>query len=234
MNLNNSAIIYFTRSSGKEARSKRWHHKFQVQEQISSQLILSTQKVLEKTGIPVILINEHKQTGETFGERISNAFEDVFKLGYEKLILVGNDTIGLTEIELLKADQLLSSQSGVIGETKDGGSYLIGFQREYFSRVQSQFEGIAWQTKSVFSELFDLIQPASHEQFPIKFDLNNASDLALLLKRKGLHDIKQYILLILCELNEWKRPTKDQKPVNTAWINTISFRGPPLVLFNSY
>jgi hypothetical protein len=227
--LNHSAIIYFKRSSGKEARSKRWHHKFQVQEQISSQLILCTQKVLEKSGIPVILIDEHKQTGETFGERISNAFEDVFKLGYEKLILVGNDTIGLTANELLKADKLLSSQSGVIGETKDGGSYLIGFQREYFSRIQSQFEGITWQTKTVCDELFDLIQPASRGQFPVKFDLNNASDLALLLKRKGLREIKQQILLILSSLNEWKGPKKNKKHINSTWINTISFRGPPLV-----
>ena len=53
--------------------------------------------ILNNTGLDVIVIDEHSQRGNSFGEKISSAFEDIFALGYESLVLVGNDSVGLTD-----------------------------------------------------------------------------------------------------------------------------------------
>jgi len=90
------------------------------------------------------------QTGKDLGEKMSNAFRDEFKRGYDRLILIGTDIPEITESVLLQAFDILETKDAVIGPASDGGYYLIGFKKESFS--EKIFHDMNWSTTDVFGE----------------------------------------------------------------------------------
>lgn len=184
--------------------------------------------MLKKSGLPIIVIDENSQVGATFGERIRNAFESTFQLGYDQLIMVGNDTVGLHQSEIARANNLLKTQSGVIGETTDGGSYLIGFQKAFFDTISERFQEISWKTNTVFSELEALIQPDSRLQFPVKYDLDTAADLNALLTRESDHSIRKSVLTLLANLTDWLSFPVKRKDADVSWLIANSLKAPPI------
>jgi rSAM/selenodomain-associated transferase 1 len=89
------------------------------------------------------------QRGVDLGERMYNAFLDVFRSGHEKAVLIGTDIPHIDSEMLLGYMVQLDQFPAVIGPSEDGGYYLIGFRSNSLSR--DLFEGIAWSTPSVFS-----------------------------------------------------------------------------------
>ena len=90
------------------------------------------------------------QRGEDLGERMDNAFRDVFAEGCGKAVIIGCDIPDLSPELIIKAFDSLDSAGAVIGPTLDGGYYLIGFQRVKF--VPQIFRGIPWGGKDVFKK----------------------------------------------------------------------------------
>ncbi len=90
------------------------------------------------------------QRGQTLGERMENAFKYVLGLGYDRICLCGSDIPGLDSTELNRSFAMLEAKEMVLGPTYDGGYYLIGFKKEYFS--SKFFSGISWSTVSVYEE----------------------------------------------------------------------------------
>ena len=70
------------------------------------------------------------QRGRDLGERMSRAFRSAFRLGYEKVLLIGTDIPQLTAEILRDAFDALSAHDAVIHPTADGGYYLIGMTKE--------------------------------------------------------------------------------------------------------
>lgn len=70
------------------------------------------------------------QRGRDMGERMSRAFSSAFRLGYEKVLLIGTDIPQLTAKLLQDAFDALSAHDAVIHPTADGGYYLIGMTKE--------------------------------------------------------------------------------------------------------
>ena len=70
------------------------------------------------------------QRGKDLGERMSRAFSSAFRLGYEKVLLIGTDIPQLTTKLLQNAFDALSAYDAVIHPTADGGYYLIGMTEE--------------------------------------------------------------------------------------------------------
>jgi len=70
-----------------------------------------------------------EQRGNTFGERFDAAFEDAANHIPEKtpLVLIGADTPHLSPQFLRKTFVALRERHAVIGESADGGFYLLGF-----------------------------------------------------------------------------------------------------------
>lgn len=68
------------------------------------------------------------QRGKGLGERMSLAFTESFRLGYEKVLLVGTDIPGLSAEILMEAFASLESYDAVVHPTVDGGYYLIGLK----------------------------------------------------------------------------------------------------------
>ena len=87
------------------------------------------------------------QVGETLGERMENAFKNVFNLGYEKIVLIGSDIPSIQPEDIIKGFEILESKDICLGTTFDGGYYLIGM-KTLFKEVFD--ESIKWGKKSVF------------------------------------------------------------------------------------
>jgi len=93
------------------------------------------------------------QHGKDLGERMSNAFQEVFASGADRAVLIGSDIPRINR-ELLEGYLAsLRSYPMTIGPTADGGYYLIGFRAERFD--PSVFRGIDWSTDRVFTQTLD-------------------------------------------------------------------------------
>ncbi len=88
------------------------------------------------------------QQGRDLGERMRGAFVEAFSDGPEKVLLVGSDIPDLSISLINEAFEALDTSNAVIGPARDGGYYLIGFNRASF--LPEIFQGIAWSTDSVF------------------------------------------------------------------------------------
>lgn len=85
------------------------------------------------------------QVGSDLGERMKNAFEEVFSLGFKKVLIIGTDCPEISSKTLIQASQKLDNYELVIGPAEDGGYYLLGMR----ALQKDLFEGIAWSTDSV-------------------------------------------------------------------------------------
>jgi len=87
------------------------------------------------------------QEGGDLGERMSNAFRQAFCRGYQRVILIGSDSPDLSAAILDEALDSLDDNDAVIGPSRDGGYYLIGFRDDSFK--PEVFEGIEWSMETV-------------------------------------------------------------------------------------
>ncbi len=91
-----------------------------------------------------------RQRGKDIGERMYNAFLDVFALGFKRAALIGSDCPDLPARMINQAFTKLAAADVVFGPGTDGGYYLIGCNRDSLSK--SMFSGIPWSTDAVFTE----------------------------------------------------------------------------------
>ena len=68
----------------------------------------------------------YPQKGEGLGERMSQAFEEVFAMGYERVLLTGTDIPQITADIFRQSFRELEEYDAVVNPTEDGGYYLIG------------------------------------------------------------------------------------------------------------
>ena len=91
-----------------------------------------------------------RQAGHDLGEKMSNAFADVFREQVDLAVLIGSDIPYLDSSLIGDFFSRLTEYPLVLGPALDGGYYLIGFQRQLFTpRV---FQNIAWSTATVFGD----------------------------------------------------------------------------------
>ena len=91
------------------------------------------------------------QEGIDLGERMKNAFEDGFKSGFQKIIIIGSDMYDLSEKDLAEAFLKLDHHDFVIGPAKDGGYYLLGMK----SVKEELFSNKAWGTGTVLKHTLE-------------------------------------------------------------------------------
>ena len=90
-------------------------------------------------------VHKEVQSGNDLGEKMNNAFAQLFKSGYKQVVIVGTDCPGINENILEKAFLELDNNDVVIGPATDGGYYLLGI-KEIHNHL---FEKIAWSTSTV-------------------------------------------------------------------------------------
>lgn len=92
----------------------------------------------------------HGQEGGDLGERMKQAFEKMFRLGYKSCVLLGSDIPDLPVSILTGAFKGLRARGAVVGPAGDGGYYLIGFNNRHF--CEAVFRGVDWGTDRVFRQ----------------------------------------------------------------------------------
>ena len=148
-----TAILIFSLSAQLEAERKSL---FGKRNKKSSKgffdiLINRTHEIATSTKADVFVIDESLQKGTSFGERYANAFQELFDLGYNKVLSIGNDTPDLTAKVLKQAVDRIQSNDLVIGPSTDGGVYLLGMHREFFNL--DQFKSLPWLQANLFNTL---------------------------------------------------------------------------------
>jgi len=135
------------------------------------------------------------QTGETLGERIFNAFEFAFKNELDSILMIGTDSPTFPGDFLSTAFQILEQKDSVLGETEDGGFYLIGL-RKLDWRI---FENVEWSSEKTFEQTRNNLEKIgfSFAELPIWYDVDEPKDLERLRKDANLQEFapKTYMWL---------------------------------------
>ena len=120
---------------------------------------------------------KHCQTGIDLGQRMQNAFAELFSNRYDdikKAIIVGSDCPTIDSILIEKAFCQLDQNDLVIGPTYDGGYYLLGM-RDLKPEI---FENISWSTDTVLTSTLNIINsfPWTYSLLPTLNDIDTFSD----------------------------------------------------------
>jgi len=93
------------------------------------------------------------QQGEDLGQRMANAFQELFKMGYKEIVIIGSDMHDLYQEDIEEAFQALETFDYVLGPSEDGGYYLLGMN--HFN--EKLFKNKSWGTDTVLRDtLIDL------------------------------------------------------------------------------
>lgn len=153
MNPKHTAILFFSRDAFAESIHKPLLGIGEKQKNVElAQLMISQTKVaLESSGLDIVHFTQHNQCGKTFGEKLANAFQDVFNMGYQSVIAIGNDTPEIAHLDWTQLKQDIRNNKAIVGPTQRGGAYLIGFSRHQFNKPA--FESLTWQGKNLYTDL---------------------------------------------------------------------------------
>jgi glycosyltransferase A (GT-A) superfamily protein (DUF2064 family) len=191
------AILLFARTPVTEAANKPLSHRFSPKQRLRyfeslNQHILAK---LDSFGCPIVVATDDsshrfgntrnfaatviEQRGKLFGERLSNALRDMFSMGYEQVVCVGNDCLELSATDIESAFHALNSTSSVLGAASDGGAYLIGVRRDYQHDIAKAFAACRWETPHLFSDLLQALrlQQCSVTLLHVRSDIDSEADL---------------------------------------------------------
>ncbi len=123
------------------------------------------------------------QNGADLGERMKNAFLNSFKAGFTQAVLIGTDLPDLPGAILEEAFSALGEGKPVIGPAKDGGYFLIGFERDRF--YPSIFDNMVWGRDDVFQKTCAAFEKTGHPPHTVSEwqDIDEHKDLLDLVDR---------------------------------------------------
>ncbi len=118
------------------------------------------------------------QQGSDLGERMKNAFNNLFENGYEKALIIGTDCPGIEEEIIENAFAQLDNFDVIIGPAKDGGYYLLGMKK----LLSFLFQNIKWSTRSVLKDTIAICKQHKLSYFllPQLADIDVEKDLIYL------------------------------------------------------
>lgn len=133
-------------------------------------------------GIPPPGFKLLAQRGESLGERLCNAAQDLLRQGYGSLCLINSDSPTLPGSVFDLAIESLSREGDrvVLGAAADGGYYLIGVKNVH----PRLFERIAWSTAQVLAHTVERAAEIGLEvvMLPSWYDVDDATTLNQLCK----------------------------------------------------
>ena len=115
------------------------------------------------------------QIGDDLGERMYNAFKDLFGQWAEKVVIVGTDCKELQADIIVEAYKKLNESDVVIGPANDGGYYLLGMNTLY----KELFFNKVWSSENVLLDtILDLKKlNVKYELLPVLNDIDYKEDL---------------------------------------------------------
>lgn len=227
---NEIALIFFSRTEKAETKAKSWvkGHK-RTNTQVATSLIFQSSQLIQRSGLPVFHYHEGNQRGKTFGERLANAYQEVFDLGYTAAIAIGNDCPELASINWEHAIEQLYEGNCVLGPSLRGGAYFIGITATAFKK--ETFSKLSWQTNKT---LADLISYCTSETNPVIYlgtlrDINSFHDLLKSAKSAQINiGFKKLLIGLIGGLQKLNCHLPDQFLPKTIFLSLLSGRAPPL------
>lgn len=143
-----------------------------------------------------------RQAGHDLGEKMSNAFADVFREQVDLAVLIGSDIPYLDSSLIGEFFSKLMEYPLVLGPARDGGYYLIGFQRQLFTpRV---FQNIAWSTATVFKETLQRAKESTLRVYSGKMlvDIDTLEELRSVLSDGALQKSMPRLMGVFEEIQE--------------------------------
>ena len=120
------------------------------------------------------------QRGDSFGERLLAAAEDILRCGYGSVCLIDSDspTVPAAAFHQAAAELARPGDRIVLGPSHDGGYYLIGLKLAH----PEPFSNINWSTSTVFDETIAAAQAADIEiiTLPLWYDVDEDATLRIL------------------------------------------------------
>jgi uncharacterized protein len=92
-----------------------------------------------------------QQQGATRGQVLGNFFENGFRLGRQRIVVLVSDCPTVPDAFVIEAFDRLLIDDVVLGPTTDGGVYLVGLSLER----PELFLGFDWEAPGVFDALVD-------------------------------------------------------------------------------
>lgn len=120
-----------------------------------------------------------KQHGDDIGMRMYRAFEQVFSLGYENIVLTGSDLPGLKQKNIEMALQQTKKKKVIFGPAIDGGYYLVAMQQQFLTI--DMFRGVEYSGPFTLKQTlkkYHLVKPRVQVfLLPGARDLDDPADL---------------------------------------------------------
>lgn len=123
------------------------------------------------------------QAGSDIGQKMKNAFINIFRSGFSKAVLIGSDLPDLPGDFIKQSFEQLGPNDSVIGPVSDGGYYLIGFAKNSF--LPEAFDDINWSTDSVYENTRNILEQYNHKTvaLPKWHDIDTIEDLKAFISR---------------------------------------------------
>lgn len=225
-----TAVLLFTRNASEEASAKVFAEHFRANELIAGKLISHTVGIIKKSGLPCFIIDSAHQHGNNFGERFTDAIEQVFVSGFENVIVIGNDCPQLSSTDLQNAAHALESVNCVLGPATDGGFYLFGIQRHAFNK---QFLLSApWESGSLLNFIITYLNENNISNYltELKGDIDSAKDLSEILRIKQI-SLSGLIIFIQSVLSSFYKTTTLRLFNNfRPFLFSSGLRAPPAII----
>jgi hypothetical protein len=125
-----------------------------------------------------------EQAGDSLGERLSRAFEELLASPEDRAVVIGADCPELEPGVIREAFEALEACDVVLGPASDGGYFLIGLRRS----APALFAGIAWGSGSVLEQTLLRAKGAGLETALLSglADLDTPDDLVRFLARRAM------------------------------------------------
>jgi glycosyltransferase A (GT-A) superfamily protein (DUF2064 family) len=177
-----TAILLFAQTASEDCKKKYFHNGMKL----FSTLNIQTLNLVRRSELPFFIFTEKEQTGKTFGERFTNAIEQVFLKGFDNVITIGNDCPQLKTQQLIEAARNCLKGKTTIGPTLDGGFYLLAIQKRHFDK--KAFLNLTWQKHTLRKELLKFLTTKNTDiiQFCFYNDLDNLNDINYYFSHKNL------------------------------------------------
>lgn len=126
---------------------------------------------------------KYQQVGVDLGERMQNAFDEQFRAGVGKVVIIGSDCFDLTSSHIHNAFAALDTVDVVIGPATDGGYYLLGMnQLQPFL-----FQNMPWSQPELrqLTELAILQHGLTYAQLDELTDIDEWTDYEAYVQKTG-------------------------------------------------
>ena len=121
-----------------------------------------------------------EQAGKNLGEKMFNAFEFAFSRNSDAVVMIGTDSPTFPAAFIEQAFEKLRISDAVLGETADGGFYLIGLR----TSNKKIFADVEWSSAATFEQTAANIKNTGLKLslIPDWFDVDLPADLVELQK----------------------------------------------------